>query len=159
MFICMYDWRSHLYYDAKKIWKYFMLGWALATFVKGVKIRLRENWLSVLADQKVPQRRNCRWSDEFMINYDGYGLCCVWHGLCNQKLWISEHAVYIFNHKWIVEVLLALPGVVLVMVSVLLGVIGEVMVHVVGYGGVECGWVGWGQEVGHVIHGTNPYPS
>ena len=40
---------------------------------------------------------------------------------------------YIFNHKWIVEVLLALPGLVLVMVAVLLGVIGEVMVHVVGY--------------------------
>ena len=50
---------------------------------------------------------------------------------------------YIFNYKWIVEDLLALPGVVLVMVSVLLGVIGEVMVHVVRYGGVECGWVGW----------------
>ena len=28
---------------------------------------------------------------------------------------------YILNHKWIVEVLLALPGVVLVLVSVLLG--------------------------------------
>ena len=39
---------------------------------------------------------------------------------------------YKFNHKWIVEVLLALPGVVLVMISVLLGVIGEVFVHVVG---------------------------
>ena len=41
---------------------------------------------------------------------------------------------YISNHKWIVDVLLALPGVVLVMVmvSVLLGVIGEVRVHVVG---------------------------
>ena len=36
-----------------------------------------------------------------------------------------------FNHTWIVEVLLALPGVVLVMVSVLPGVIGEVLVHVV----------------------------
>ena len=36
----------------------------------------------------------------------------------------------IFNYKWIVEVLLALPRVVLVMVSVLLGVIGEVIVHV-----------------------------
>ena len=34
---------------------------------------------------------------------------------------------------------------VLVMVSVLLGVIGEVMIHVVG---VECGWVGRGQEMG-----------
>ena len=66
---------------------------------------------------------------------------------------------YIFNHKWIVEVLLALPGVVLVMVSVLLGVIGEVMVHVVGYGGVECGWVGRGQGVGHVIYGWHkPIP-
>ena len=38
----------------------------------------------------------------------------------------------ISNHKWLVEVLLALLGVVLVMVSVLLGVIGEVLVHVVG---------------------------
>ena len=38
---------------------------------------------------------------------------------------------YIFNHKWIVEVLLALPGVVLVMISVLVGVIGEVMLQVV----------------------------
>ena len=37
---------------------------------------------------------------------------------------------YILNHKWIVEILLALPGAVLVMVSVLLGVIGEVLVHV-----------------------------
>ena len=52
----------------------------------------------------------------------------------------------IFNHKWIVDVLwkscgmdcgspqwiveVLLPGVVVVMVSVLLGVIGEVMVHV-----------------------------
>ena len=35
----------------------------------------------------------------------------------------------IFNHKWLVEVMLAFPGVVLVM---LLGVIGEVLVHVVG---------------------------
>ena len=39
---------------------------------------------------------------------------------------------YIFNHSWIVEVLLALPGMVLVMVVVLLGVPGEVAVHVVG---------------------------
>ena len=38
---------------------------------------------------------------------------------------------YIFNNRWIMEVLLALPGVVLVMVSVLMGVIGEVVVHVV----------------------------
>ena len=38
----------------------------------------------------------------------------------------------IFNHKWLAEVLLALLGVVLVMASVLLGVIGEVLVHVVG---------------------------
>ena len=37
-----------------------------------------------------------------------------------------------FNHIWLVEVLLALPGVVLVIVSVLPGVIGEVLIHVVG---------------------------
>ena len=35
----------------------------------------------------------------------------------------------IYNPKWLVEVMLALRGVVLVMVSVLLGVIGEVLVH------------------------------
>ena len=39
---------------------------------------------------------------------------------------------YIFNHKWIVEVLFALPGVVLVMVLMLMDVLGEVLVHVVG---------------------------
>ena len=57
-----------------------MLGWALATFVKSMKIRLRKNWLSILAEQEVPQRRNCGWCDEFMIKYDGYGcvLCMTW---------------------------------------------------------------------------------
>ena len=56
-----------------------MLGWALATFVKGMKIRLRKIWLSNLAEREVPQHRNCWWSDEFMINYDGYGfvLCLM----------------------------------------------------------------------------------
>ena len=39
------------------------------------------------------------------------------------------------------------------------GGIGEVLVHVVAQGGVECGLGGWGQEVGHVIHNRNPYPS
>ena len=40
---------------------------------------------------------------------------------------------YICNHSWIVEVLLALPGVRMVMVVVvLLGVRSEVTVHVVG---------------------------
>ena len=38
----------------------------------------------------------------------------------------------IFIHKWLVEVWLALLRVALVMVSVLLGVIGEVLVRVVG---------------------------
>ena len=50
-----------------------MLQWALATFVKGMKIRLRKNWLSILAEREVPQRRYWRWNGEFMINYDGYG--------------------------------------------------------------------------------------
>ena len=38
-----------------------------------MKIRLRKNWLSNLAEREVPQHRNCWWSDEFMSNYDGYG--------------------------------------------------------------------------------------
>ena len=48
-----------------------------------------------------------------------------------KSLWVSEHALH-FNHSWIVEVLLALPGVEMVMVAVLLGVRGELTVHVVG---------------------------
>ena len=31
-----------------------MLGWALATFVKAMKLRLRKNWLSILAEREVP---------------------------------------------------------------------------------------------------------
>ena len=87
MLICMCVWlkvSSIIWHQ--KIWrKQIMHGWALATFVKGVKIRLGKNCLSVFAERRVLHRRHCRWWDEFMINYDGYGLCCVWHGLCNQK--------------------------------------------------------------------------
>ena len=55
---------------------------------------------------------------------------------------------YIFNHSWIVEVLLALPGVSgMVLVAVLLAVRGEVTVHVVGWGGV-----GWGGARGGTRH-------
>ena len=42
---------------------------------------------------------------------------------------------YIFNHSWIVEVLLPLPGAELVMVAVLLGVLGEVTLPVAAPGG------------------------
>ena len=73
MFICMDGWGSHLSYDTKKSENHLWLGWALATFVKDMKIRLRNNWLSILAEREVPQCRNCWWSDAFMINYDGYG--------------------------------------------------------------------------------------
>ena len=30
-----------------------MLGWALDTFVKGMKIRLHKNWLSIVAEREV----------------------------------------------------------------------------------------------------------
>ena len=66
-----------IYHMTPKTWKSFMLGWALATFVEGVRIRLRKNWLPILGEREVPQHRNCRWSDEFMINHDGYGFCAV----------------------------------------------------------------------------------
>ena len=39
------------------------------------------------------------------------GLCCVWRGLCNQKFMNEWACITIFNHSWIVEVLIALPGV------------------------------------------------
>ena len=48
-----------------------MLGWALATFVKGIKIRLRKNWLSPsieIADGLM---------NLWLITMD-MGLCCVW---------------------------------------------------------------------------------
>ena len=56
--------------------------------------------------------------------------CAVYDVVYVIKRWVSMH--YFLNHSWIVEVLLALPGVVLVMVAVLLGVRCEVRVHVVG---------------------------
>ena len=57
--------------------------------------------------------------------------CAVYDmGYVIKSSWMSKHALH-FNHSWIVEVL-ALLGVVLVMVAVLLGVRGEVTVHVVG---------------------------
>ena len=31
-----------------------MLGWALATFVKDMKIRLRKNWLLILGERELP---------------------------------------------------------------------------------------------------------
>ena len=67
-------------------------------------------------------------------------MCMTWFVQSKVYERVSMH--YIFNHRWIVEVLLALPGVVLVMVSVLLGVLGEVMVHVVT---PELSVVGWGR--------------
>ena len=76
--------------------------WALATFVKGLKIRLHKNWMSVLPERKVPQRRNCRWCDELISNYDGYGLCWVRHGLCTQQF-VNEWACITFlftNGLW-----------------------------------------------------------
>ena len=56
-----------------------MLRWALATFVKGMKIRLRKNWLSILSEREVPQRRNWRWyGDLWLIMMDHMGLCHEW---------------------------------------------------------------------------------
>ena len=46
-------------------------------FVKGVKIRLRKNRLSILAEREVPQSRNCLWCDELMINMMDMG-CVVY---------------------------------------------------------------------------------
>ena len=76
-----------------------MLGWALATFVKGMKIWLRKNRLSILAEREVPQHRNCLWCDKLMINYDGYGLCCVWRGLCINQECMNEWACITFCNR------------------------------------------------------------
>ena len=107
IFMNMYGWRSHLSYKTKNL---------KIVWVKGMKIRLRKSRLCVLAEWKAPQRGNCRWCDEIMINYDGYSFYCVWHDLFKpQKMnkWICMTSL-------ITNGLLALPGVVLVMMSVLL---------------------------------------
>ena len=61
--------------------------------------------------EKSPSVEICWWSDEFMIDNDGDGfvLCMTWFVSSEVYEWVSKH--YILNHSWIVEVLLALPGV------------------------------------------------
>ena len=59
-----------------------------------MKIRLRKNWLSILAEWKVPQSRNCLWCDELMINYEGYGLCCHDVVYVIKSVWMSEYAIH-----------------------------------------------------------------
>ena len=43
-----------IYHMTPENLKIFMLGRALTTFVKGMKIMLRKNWLSILAEREVP---------------------------------------------------------------------------------------------------------
>ena len=93
-----------------------MLWWTLATFViREWKSMLRKNWLSILAEREVPQHRNCQciWCDEFMITVIMMDMGCAVYDVnyIIKTLWMSEHAFHC-KHSWIVEVLLALPGVV-----------------------------------------------
>ena len=126
-----------------------------------MKIRLRKSWLSVLAEWKVPQRRNCwwRWCDEFMIDYDGYWLCsCAVYDMVYviKHLWINEHALH-FKTQMDCGSLVSITWSGIGNVIGVAGCYwrGDGTCCGIGYG-VECGW---GQEVGHAIHGTNPYPS
>ena len=75
-----------------------MLEWALATFVKGMEIRLRKNWLSILAKREVPQSRNCLWYDELMINYN---MGCVVYDVVNviKSEWMNEWACITFCNQ------------------------------------------------------------
>ena len=71
-----------------------MLGWALATFVKGVKIRLRKNWLSVLAEREVPQREIAGGLMNFWLTMMDMG-CTVYDMVYVIKtLEMSEHALH-----------------------------------------------------------------
>ena len=55
-----------------------MLWWALASFVKGMKIRLRKNLLPIMAEREVPNVE----IDDGLVNLwlimMGMGLCRVW---------------------------------------------------------------------------------
>ena len=70
-----------------------MLGWALATFVKGMKIRLRKNWLSILAEREVSSVeisggvRNL-WLIMMDMGCAVYGMAYV-----IKSLWMSGHAL------------------------------------------------------------------
>ena len=44
-----------------------MLGWALATFVKGMKIRLLKNWLPILAERD----NELSFERHYFVFYDG----------------------------------------------------------------------------------------
>ena len=54
-----------------------MLQWALTTFVKGMKIGLRKNWLSILAEREVPSVE----IDDGMVNL---WLIMMDMGLCHE---------------------------------------------------------------------------
>ena len=71
-----------------------MLGWALATFVKGVKIRLRKNWMSVLAERKALSVETAgSVMNLWLIMMD---MGCAVYDMVNviKSLWMSEHALH-----------------------------------------------------------------
>ena len=77
-----------------------MLGWALATFVKDMKIRLRKNWLSILAEVRSPPASEI--ADglmNFMINYDGYGfvLCMMCPTSCPSPTQVLYNPILYHN--------------------------------------------------------------
>ena len=54
-----------------------MLGWALATFVKGMKIRLRKNWLSFWLSEKSPSIEIADGLMNLWLITMDMGLCCA----------------------------------------------------------------------------------
>ena len=93
MLICMYGWRSHLWHKISENTLY-LHGWALATLVKGVKIRLRKNWLSVLAERKSLSVEIAGGVMNLWLIMMDIG-CAVYDMVYVIKsLWISEHALH-----------------------------------------------------------------
>ena len=72
-----------------------MLGWALATFVNGLKIRLAQELLVILAEREVPQRRNLPvvwWIYDWIMMDMGFA---VYNVVCVIKsLWMREYALH-----------------------------------------------------------------
>ena len=72
-----------------------MLGWALATFVKGMKIRLRKNWLSILAEREVPRVEIAGGVMNLWLIMMDMG-CAVYDMVYVIKsVWMSEHALHL----------------------------------------------------------------
>ena len=83
----MDGWRSHLSYDTNKSENNSCLGehWPLLYRVWKLGCARIQFGCPFWLSEKSPRVEIACGVMNLMINYDGYRLCCVWLGLCNQE--------------------------------------------------------------------------